>query len=92
MSTEFPCCGGNDETPKEHCQDCPDKLIGNWHVPQFTRYTVRIPLHANYMRYNAENSIEVYAQNKKEAIREAKKHYRNELRSALKEIKVYERD
>lgn len=20
----FPCCGGNDETPREHCMDCPD--------------------------------------------------------------------
>lgn len=21
----FPCCGGNDEKPQAHCQDCPDR-------------------------------------------------------------------
>lgn len=23
-SGDFLCCGGNDETPKEHCMDCPE--------------------------------------------------------------------
>jgi hypothetical protein len=43
------------------------------------------------MQYNAENSVEVYAQNQKEAIKEAKKFYRDQLRMALKDIKAYER-
>lgn len=67
-------------------------LSSNWHLPgPFKRFTVRIPLIANSMQYNAENSVEVYAQNQKEAIKEAKKFYRDQLRMALKDIKAYER-
>ena len=66
-------------------------ISSGWLTPKFKRYTVRIPLIANSMQYNAENSVEVYAQNQKEAIKEAKKFYRNQLRMALKDIKAYER-
>src|SRR6266545_1721480 len=24
MSDPFPCCGGNDEHPQDHCMDCPN--------------------------------------------------------------------
>ncbi len=34
---EFPCCGGNDEHPKEHCMDCPDGLSGPWVAGSVTR-------------------------------------------------------
>jgi hypothetical protein len=64
----------------------------NFMYNPFKRWTVRIPLMGNGMRYNAEDSIECYAKDKKEAIAAAKKHFRNQLRMALKEIKAYERD
>jgi hypothetical protein len=61
-----------------------------WHVPHFKRFTVTIPLLITYP-YGQNDCIEVCAQSKKEAIKHAKKHFRDQLRRALKDIKAYER-
>lgn len=40
---DFSCCGGNDETPKEHCQDCYHSITRFVHIEMAARAVLERP-------------------------------------------------